>query len=157
MFFVCRYFRQHFCLFSGDYSLKIDLEDWEGNKYYAEYDRFRVSGEKDDYKLHVSGYHGTAGDALTGYRTHDGMPFSTRDRDHDNRYYDNCAEVYSGGWWFNDCFESHLNGKFYQFGSHQDYFQRDGMMWNTIHSYSSLKFVEMMIKPAEKAKLPNDI
>ncbi|KAL4223441.1 Fibrinogen-like protein 1 [Mactra antiquata] len=142
----------------GDYKLKIDMEDMDGKKWYAEYDRFQVSDERDLYRLHVNGYHGTAGDSLTPYwRTHDGMPFSTRDRDNDKRFYDNCAEDYGGGWWYNDCYESHLNGKYYHNGSHNDYFVRNGIQWNSIHAYSSLNFVEIMIKPTDNTKLPNDI
>lgn len=148
----------HLLTTQDDYELKIDMEDWSGKRYYAEYDRFRVSSEEDQYRLYVSGYHGTAGDSLTPYwRSHDGMPFSTRDRDNDNRFYDNCADHYGGGWWYNDCFESHLNGRYYQNGSHENYFVRNGIQWNSIHSYSSLKYVEMLIKPTDNAKLPNDI
>lgn len=148
----------HLLTTQDDYELKIDMQEWGGKRFYAEYDRFRVSSEDDLYRLHVSGYHGTAGDSLTPYwRSHDGMPFSTRDRDNDNRFYDNCAEHYGGGWWYNDCFESHLNGRYYQNGSHNNYFVRNGIQWNSIHSYSSLKFVEIMIKPSDNVKLPNDI
>lgn len=144
----------HLLTTQGDYEMKIDMEEWNGKRHYAEYERFRVSNEHDKYRLHVRGYHGTAGDSLTAYwRTHDGMPFSTRDNDNDNRFYDNCAEHYGGGWWYNDCFESHLNGKYYQNGSHNSYFVRNGIQWNSIHTYSSLKFSEMLIKPADKSKL----
>ncbi|WAR03813.1 FGL1-like protein [Mya arenaria] len=143
---------------AGDYELRVVLEDWEGGRHHAVYDRFRVSGEDQDFRLHVSGYHGDAGDSLTTYyHSHDGMAFSTYDRDNDRRLYDNCAEFYSGGWWFNDCFESHLNGMYYQYGDHDNYFVRNGIQWNTIHRYSSLKFVEMMVKPAKSPKLPNEI
>lgn len=140
------------------YELKIEMEEWNGKRHFAEYDRFEILNEQENYRLKVSGYHGNAGDSLTPYwRSHDGMPFSTRDRDNDNRFYDNCAECYGGGWWYNDCFESNLNGRYYQNGSHNNYFVRNGIQWNSIHSYSSLKFVEIMIKPSENAKLPNEI
>jgi hypothetical protein len=36
-------------------------------------------------------------------------------------------------------------------GFHKNYFQRDGIQWNTIHMYSSLKAVQMMIKPSTDA------
>ena len=42
--------------------LRIDLEDWEGNTRYAEYDDFRVDSEHEKYRLSSLGnYTGTAG------------------------------------------------------------------------------------------------
>lgn len=63
---------------------------------------------QDDYRLTFGAYQGTAGDALSGtYQTgvshwasHQGIKFSTYDRDNDN-YKGNCAEEDKGGWWFN--------------------------------------------------------
>ncbi|KAH9525863.1 Angiopoietin- protein 1 [Bulinus truncatus] len=133
--------------------LRIEMEEWSGKKYYAVYNYFRVDSLKHNYRLHISGYHGNAGDAMTSpWETHDNMPFSTKDQDNDGRFYDSCAEHYKGGWWFNNCFEAHLNGKYYHKGFHKHYFQRDGIQWNTIHMYSSLKAVQMMVKPADNPR-----
>ena len=44
-----------------DYELRIDLEDFNGNKAYAKYSTFYVGGAATKYKLHVDGYNGTAG------------------------------------------------------------------------------------------------
>jgi len=42
--------------------LRVDLEDFEGNKAYAEYDSFKVESEGDKYRLSSLGeYTGTAG------------------------------------------------------------------------------------------------
>ena len=46
---------------SGDYELRIDLEDFSGNKAYAKYSTFNVGDASTKYKLLVSGYSGTAG------------------------------------------------------------------------------------------------
>ncbi|KAL8569162.1 hypothetical protein ACOMHN_020289 [Nucella lapillus] len=130
-------------------TLRIELTDWEDRTYFAEYDSFRIDNEKGLYRLHIGNYHGDAGDSLRSHwENHDGMPFSTKDRDNDGRYYDSCAEHFHGAWWFNNCFDSHLNGKYYHKGFHKNYFQRDGIQWNTIHMYSSLKSVYMMVRPA---------
>lgn len=43
-------------------------------------------------------------------RNHALMPFSTYDVDNDKTSELNCASDYLGGWWFNDCYESFLNG-----------------------------------------------
>lgn len=41
--------------------LRVDLED--GPDFaYAEYSSFYIAGEEDNYRIHVSGYSGTAGE-----------------------------------------------------------------------------------------------
>ena len=76
--------------------IRFDLENFDGNKTYAEYRTFYVDGENDNYRLHVSSYSGTAGDSLS---YHNGMEFSTRDRDNDKWSSTSCAERYHGAWW----------------------------------------------------------
>lgn len=44
------------------------------------------------------------------HRNHANMPFSTYDVDNDKEFELNCAFDYLGGWWFNECYESFLNG-----------------------------------------------
>ena len=42
--------------------LRIELEDWEGNKTYAVYDDFKLEGRNESYRLSSVGkYSGTAG------------------------------------------------------------------------------------------------
>lgn len=137
----------------GNYKLRIDMEQWNGQKYYAVYDIFRIADESDNYRLQISRYHGTSGDSMTTMRDdHNGMQFSTYDRDNDRRAINNCAVHYRGGWWYSDCFESNLNGRYYTKGEHNDFFRRNGIQWNSIHYHSSLKFVEMMIMPSENSQ-----
>ncbi len=45
-------------------SLRIDMEDFEGNTRYAVYSNFAVGSEADGFNLTVSGYSGTAGSCL---------------------------------------------------------------------------------------------
>ena len=45
----------------GLYELRVQLEDWEGNATFAQYDYFKVGAYEDRYRLAVSGYSGTAG------------------------------------------------------------------------------------------------
>ena len=45
-------------------SLRVDLEDFDGNITYAEYTTLRVANESDKYRLLVGGYTGTAGDSM---------------------------------------------------------------------------------------------
>ena len=43
---------------SGQYVLRVDLEDWNNEKRYAEYNIFKVSNETDKYKLTIGDYSG---------------------------------------------------------------------------------------------------
>ena len=65
------------------YELIVDLEDWSGNKRFARYKGFRVGPESDLYRLYFSSLHSAnAGDSLF---SHNGLPFSTFDKDNDDR------------------------------------------------------------------------
>jgi len=42
--------------------LRVEMEDWEGNAYHAEFDNFKVGSEQTKYQLTSIGrYSGTAG------------------------------------------------------------------------------------------------
>lgn len=82
------------------------------------------------------------GDSLT---VHKGQQFSTWDQDHDASDILNCADNFHGGWWYNDCLDSNLNGQYLNVGSHMDY---EGIPWKTFKGYNySMKKVEMKIRP----------
>ena len=49
---------------AGNVTLRVDLEDFEGNFAYAEYTTFKVADEADKYRLLIGGYSGTAGDSM---------------------------------------------------------------------------------------------
>ncbi|XP_042555708.1 fibrinogen-like protein 1 [Dipodomys spectabilis] len=143
----------HLLTTQGDYTLKIDLEDFEKKSRYAQYKNFQVGDEKNSYELNIGEYSGTAGDALSGnfhpevqwWAGHQRMKFSTWDRDNDN-YEGNCADEDQSGWWFNRCHSANLNGIYYQ-GSYTA--QTDsGIVWYTWHGWwYSLKSVVMKIRP----------
>ncbi|XP_035713815.1 fibroleukin [Folsomia candida] len=44
----------------GYTQLRVDLEDWDGDKKYSVYDMFKVASAQDNYILTVGGYWGTA-------------------------------------------------------------------------------------------------
>ena len=117
-------------------TLRVDLGDFDGNTAYAQYTTFSVGNSTTKYNLTVGGYSGTAGDSLAH---HNGIKFTTRDNDNDNQG-DNCAQHYHGGWWFNICFSSHLNGPYH----HNLIISDNGIIWSTWKDYYySLKFTEM--------------
>ncbi|XP_035657937.1 microfibril-associated glycoprotein 4-like isoform X2 [Branchiostoma floridae] len=123
------------------YQLRVDMGDVEGNTAYAAYSTFAISPESQNYKLHIGTYSGTAGDSLV---YHDGRPFSTKDRDNDERSA-SCAVGAKGAWWYADCHHSNLNG-LYRLGAHDGTY--DGVSWHNWkgHHYS-LKRTEMKIRP----------
>ncbi|XP_030834559.1 ficolin-2-like [Strongylocentrotus purpuratus] len=88
------------------YELRIDLEDFDGQTRYATYSNFSIADEVAKYILALGNYSGDAGDSMS---SHEGYPFSTRDRDHDGLA-GHCAGYYKGGWWYNDCLSAYLNG-----------------------------------------------
>ena len=53
---------------SGDVTLRVDLEDFEGDIRYAEYKTFTVADEADKYRLSIGEYTGTAGDSFSYHK-----------------------------------------------------------------------------------------
>ncbi|XP_067939470.1 ficolin-2-like [Watersipora subatra] len=90
--------------------LNIYLEAADGTYRNGYWSQFYISDESDYYRLTVSaeGYSGDAEESLTS--NHNGMRFSTRDRDYDNHGSGNCAVTYTGAWWYNGCHTVNLNG-----------------------------------------------
>jgi len=43
---------------SGSHKLRVDLEDFVGNTYYAEYDLFKIASEGEKYRLSLGSYSG---------------------------------------------------------------------------------------------------
>ena len=124
--------------------LRVDLKDFDGNSRYALYSSFSVGDSASKYILLVSGYTGTAGDSHgSESKRHNGHCFSTKDRDNDV-WEGSCAQTYQGGWWYDWCHASNLNG-LYLNGRHMSY--ADGVNWHAWKGYHySLKFTEMKLK-----------
>lgn len=91
---------------SANYTLRVDMWDWQDRHAFATYSVMRVRSEEEDYRLEVGTYNGTAGDSLS---YHHNMRFTTPDRDHD-LWWANCGLKDRSGWWFNACSYSSLNG-----------------------------------------------
>ena len=84
----------------------------------AEYDTFYLDGEAANYILHVSGFPVDISDVLNApdvNRVHNGMQFSTLDRDNDKHATSCVVESGGGGgggggFWFNSCSWFRING-----------------------------------------------
>ena len=119
--------------------LRFDLKS-QGFSNFAEYSSFWISGEGDNFRLHVYGYHGDAGDALTAYGGyHDNMQFSTPGHDNDVKSNYNCASEWKSGWWYKSCSKVNFNVR-WGFINYQ--------AWNTLPSRGKglLRSLEMKFR-----------
>ncbi|XP_058162497.1 LOW QUALITY PROTEIN: tenascin-X [Dasypus novemcinctus] len=122
---------------AGDYSMRVDLRAG-AEAVFAQYDSFRVASAADFYRLHLEGYHGTAGDSMS---YHSGSVFSTRDRDPNNLLI-SCAVSYRGAWWYKNCHYANLNGLYGSTVDHQ------GVSWYDWKGFEfSVPFTEMKLRP----------
>ena len=108
--------------------LRVEINTTSSENKYAKYSNFTITNEATNYTLFVDSYSGSATDQLN---YHNGMPFTTKDRDNDKKKSYNCAVNFRGAWWYQSCYYSNLNGNY------GDY-----------HSWSwNLKGSEMKLKP----------
>ncbi|KAG8444936.1 hypothetical protein GDO86_009916 [Hymenochirus boettgeri] len=127
------------------YVLKIQLKDWEGNGAFSSYEQFYLGNEAQKYRIHLKGYTGTAGKINS--ISQPGNDFSTKDSDND-KCICKCSQMATGGWWFDACGPSNLNGMYYSSGQNTNKF--NGIKWYYWKgSGYSLKATIMMIRPVE--------
>ncbi|KAM4693701.1 angiopoietin-2 [Discoglossus pictus] len=127
------------------YVLKIQLKDWEGNEAFSLYEQFYLANEAQKYRIHLKGYTGTAGKINS--ISQPGNDFSTKDTDND-KCICKCSQMATGGWWFDACGPSNLNGMYYSLGQNTNKF--NGIKWYYWKgSGYSLKATTMMIRPID--------
>lgn len=121
------------------------MSDWEGNSGFSQYDLFSLDSEAQNYRIHLKGFSGTAGKISSIGQP--GSDFSTKDADND-KCVCKCSQLTTGGWWFDACGPSNLNGMYYQQGQNSNRF--NGVKWYYWKgSGYSLKSTMMMIRPAD--------
>uniref|UniRef100_H2YMI9 Fibrinogen C-terminal domain-containing protein n=1 Tax=Ciona savignyi TaxID=51511 RepID=H2YMI9_CIOSA len=129
-------------LTKGDeYEMRVDLEDFEGEKAYATYTVYATFTDYAPLKALFLSYcnciHLRIGDAMQSTK------FSTKDRDQDTSGI-NCAQTFKGGWWYAACHRANLNGLYLR-GTHTTH--ADGVNWGTWKGYFySLKIAEMKLR-----------
>ncbi|XP_077053975.1 angiopoietin-4 [Siphateles boraxobius] len=135
----------HLITSQAEYSLRVELKDWEENGAYALYGKFQLASEKQQYRLLLGGYSGTSGQQSS--LASNGTGFSTRDADND-KCVCKCALMMTGGWWFDACGLSNLNGIYYTVG--HNIRKLNGIKWHHFRGPSySLQSTSMMIRPAD--------
>lgn len=105
-------------LTTRDNTLRIQVTTMDSTTTQADYRNFRVSNESAKYRMNYDIYVESTSSAVDAlgktndpYRAKD-MSFSTIDRDNDHC----CADHMRGGWWYNKCSTSNLNGEYCQTG-----------------------------------------
>nr|XP_045582807.1 techylectin-5A-like isoform X2 [Procambarus clarkii] len=120
--------------------LRVELEDWDEQSRWAEYQSFLVEEEDSLFRIHLSQYTGNAGDAM---KSHDNMYFTTSDRDNDSHSSTNCAVSYHGGFWYHGCHTASPTSLFLEKQK-----STKGLTWNTWYSdRTTLKAVTFKIRP----------
>lgn len=109
----------------GQHIMHIQVEDWKDEIRSIDY-LITLDGPVSDYTLHLTHLGGNLPDAMSN---HTGMRFSTKDRDNDNHEDSNCARNYTGGWWFNACGDTNLNGRYLWLKSRGRSLRRKGIYW----------------------------
>ena len=112
--------------------LRVEINTTSSESKFAKYSNFTITNEATNYTLFVDSYSGSAPDYLD---YHNGMSFSTKDRDND-KYGSNCAEIRRGAWWYKNCANSDLNSNYGD----------SNYQWR----WSNLKGSQMKLKPKSR-------
>ncbi|KAG7172226.1 ryncolin-1-like [Homarus americanus] len=127
------------------HQLRVVMEDFTGEKTWVQYNVFSVADSEDNYRLTVGEFDAdsAAGDGL---KIHNGMKFSTYDKDDDTNEDGNCAQLFGGGggWWYAKCYNVLPTGRYRLVGGNA----YGGIAWypwrNVKHS---LKTMSLLIRP----------
>ncbi|XP_028282994.1 angiopoietin-related protein 3-like [Parambassis ranga] len=134
----------HSLSFKGNSVLHMQLEDWKQDKHFIEY-RFYLDGPESNYTIHLTHLSGNVPDPMSN---HTGIMFSTKDRDNNNHQDSNCARHQTGGWWFNACGDTNLNGKYFHVRPKGRSERRRGIQWKSGRRASySLRFTQISVHP----------
>lgn len=135
--------RIHELTYARKHELHILLEDFNGTTVSAKYNDFSVAGPAEKYMVKsVGSFSGDAGDSFSNVVN---QYFSTMDADNDSNGYSHCAAEYKGGWWYETCHESNLNG-LYLPGENNEYATM--LCWKSFRGYHyGLQRSRMMIRP----------
>ncbi|KAM8838112.1 angiopoietin-related protein 3-like isoform 1-T1 [Synchiropus picturatus] len=146
--------RIHSLAAPGDSFLRVQLEDWKQGRHFADY-HVQLSGPESNYTINLKHLSGDLSDPLSNLT---GMMFSTKDRDNDKSQDSSCAQIHTGGWWFNSCADAHLNGRYFHFRSVGRSVRRRGISLKvgrkSTHSFrfSQMSLLRFSTKPPESTE-----
>ncbi|KAL7985026.1 hypothetical protein Chor_003596 [Crotalus horridus] len=131
----------------ADYILRIELEDWRAKRHYIEY-TFKMGGPDRDYALILSRITGNIPNALPEQKE---IKFYTNDHGSSIERKLNCSESDTGGWWFNVCEETNLNGRYIRSSSKGKLERKkQGLYWKPQKGKPCLlKSTKLMIHPTD--------
>ena len=137
-----------------NHELLVIMVDHDNATFTAKYNKFKIGSSATEYQLTLGHYVRADSNAGNSLSIHNKRKFSTSDNDNDGRFGENCAVKYHGAWWYNDCYQVNLNGRYYA-GNYGNYdgndptAVEDGIVWRTATGFwHSLKSVSMAIRPA---------
>ena len=99
-------------VYPRDNELRIYMMNAKKIRKSVRYGNFHINNAATKYTLHVNGFTGSLNNAM---KLNNRQKFSTFDSDNDN-YIGHFASAHFGGWWFDDCYHTDLNGKYYSGG-----------------------------------------
>ena len=133
------------CLTSReDVELRIDMKAENGTNLTWTYQLFQVAGPEDKYRLQIGSGVGRGPDSMV---YHNGNQFSTYDQDNDKAGVRNCAAYFKGGWWYNACYYSNLNGPHAQPPASEGGNHNSRLLWWDGSSFLYVPYTEMKIRP----------
>ncbi|XP_059139804.1 angiopoietin-related protein 7-like [Physella acuta] len=122
--------------FMGYNVLRFDMT-YQGISYFAEYMNLKVENEENFYRISFSTYRGNASDQ---FYYHNGMKFTTKDKDNDEAE-KNCSHYRKGGWWYKACQNVNVNALWRSEG------EFTGVFWETVTpDHGSLDTIEIKIR-----------
>ena len=118
--------------------LQVEVQQDGGTTQVWKYEYFEIDGPENNFTLHIGQAQGpSSGRDSMAY--HNGMQFSTKDRNNDKHTSLNCANSYNGGgWWYKNCIHSVLTGGH----ANRNIYWLNGSGATTYFSY-----VEMKLRP----------
>ncbi|NWY76881.1 ANGL3 protein, partial [Erithacus rubecula] len=125
----------------GSYLLRIELQDWRGNRRHIEYS-FSLGGPSSNFSLQLARRAGSIPNALPERAT---LRFGTADTRPAS-----CPLSQQGGWWHSECEETNLNGKYVTPRSRGRLDRGKGLYWKPKKGrYYLLKSTKLMIHPTD--------